>query len=374
MRIAYVSDAIYPYNKGGKEKRLYEMSTRLAAMGNDVHIYCMKWWKGPKDRVEHGVHLHGIGKLRPLYHGERRSIKQGVLFSLDCLKLLFKKFDVVDVDHMPFFPLYTVWLVCLLRRKKMFATWHEVWGQEYWSGYLGGYKGKIGGLIEQFSVRLPNTILSNSQHTTRQIKQALQYNKPVTTISCGLDLHKIMSAQPKQIDNDIMYAGRLLQNKRIDLILLAVAELKKSGQETSCIIVGEGPEKDYLKKLAHTLGITKLVKFHDFYEKDSDIYGLMKASKVFAFPSEREGFGMVAIEANACGTPVVTNLAPNNAAKDLISHGNNGYHFDKTAELFTHSLRTALVDCEKLEQQCVDSAQKFDWAILVDKLSEAYAQ
>ncbi len=350
------------------------MSTRLAAMGHDVHIYCMKWWGGPKDRVEHGVHLHGIGKLHPLYVNERRSIKQGVFFSVDCLKLLFKKFDVVDVDHMPLFPLYTVWLVCLLRRKKMFATWHEVWGEEYWLEYLGGYKGKIGGLIERISIKLPHTIVSNSQHTTKQLKQKLQYNKPVTTITCGLDFQKIVSAQAKDIKNDVMYAGRLLQHKRIDLILLAIADLKKSGQKISCIIVGEGPEKPYLKKLSHTLGITKLVKFHDFYQKDSDIYSLMKASKVFALPSEREGFGMVAIEANACGTPVVTNLADNNAAKDLVRHGDNGFHFDKTSELFVRSLETAMAEGEKLEKKCVDSAKKFDWEILVDKLSEAYAQ
>jgi glycosyltransferase involved in cell wall biosynthesis len=374
MRIAFVSDAIYPYNKGGKEKRLYEMSTRLAAMGHEVHIYSMKWWDGPKDRIEHGVHLHGISKLRPLYDGERRSIKQGVLFSIDCLKLFFKKFDVIDVDHMPFFPLYTVWLVCLLRRKKMFATWHEVWGPDYWKGYLGDYKGKIGGLIEQLSVRLPSMIVSISPHTTTQLKKKLQYSKPITTIACGLDFQKIMAAQPKEIDNDVMYAGRLMQNKRVDLILLAIAELKKTGQDTKCIIVGEGPEKPFLKKLAHTLGITDLVKFHDFYEKDSDIYGLMKASKVFAFPSEREGFGMVAIEANACGTPVVTNLAVNNAAKDLVSHGDNGFHFDETAGLFANSLRTALDEYESLKQQCLDSAQKFDWDTLVNKLSEAYAQ
>jgi glycosyltransferase involved in cell wall biosynthesis len=309
-----------------------------------------------------------------MYEGDRRSIKQGVFFSLACLKLLFKKFDVIDVDHMPFFPLYTVWLVCLLRRKKMFATWHEVWGTPYWKSYIGSNKGKIAGLIEQISVRLPRTIVSISPHTTRQLKIKLQYSKPITTIACGLDFQKIISAKPKEINNDILYAGRLLQNKRVDLILLAVAELKKLGQEINCIIVGEGPEKVYLKKLTHTLGITQLVKFHDFYEKDSDIYGLMKASKVFAFPSEREGFGIVAIEANACGTPVVTNLAPDNAAKDLISHGNNGFHFDKTAGQFVRSLQAALIDYEKLEQQCIDSAKKFDWDILVNKLSEVYAR
>src|SRR3989344_1109907 len=124
MKIAIVSDAVYPYNKGGKEKRIYEISTRLAKLGHEVHIYCMDW--PSLARTLDGVHLHAISPYYPLYSGERRSIRQAILFSLHCLKLIFEDFDVIDVDHMPFFPLYTVKLVCLLKGKKMLATWNEV--------------------------------------------------------------------------------------------------------------------------------------------------------------------------------------------------------------------------------------------------------
>jgi len=46
MKIAIVSDSIYPYNKGGKEKRLFEIATRLVKYGHEITIYTMKWWEG----------------------------------------------------------------------------------------------------------------------------------------------------------------------------------------------------------------------------------------------------------------------------------------------------------------------------------------
>jgi hypothetical protein len=46
MKIAYVYDAVYPWVKGGAEKRIYELSRRLAKRGHDVHCYGMKWWQG----------------------------------------------------------------------------------------------------------------------------------------------------------------------------------------------------------------------------------------------------------------------------------------------------------------------------------------
>lgn len=124
MKIVLVSDAIYPYNKGGKEKRVFELSTRLAKLGHDVHIYTMRWWSTPETtRTENGVQLHAISKKYEMYHGDRRSIKEGVMFAFACLKLLTVKFDVIDVDHMPFFPIITTWIVCVLtfRRKKFLA-------------------------------------------------------------------------------------------------------------------------------------------------------------------------------------------------------------------------------------------------------------
>ncbi|HRN69938.1 MAG TPA: glycosyltransferase family 4 protein [Candidatus Woesebacteria bacterium] len=171
MKIAFVSDAIYPYNKGGKEKRLIDITTRLVAQGHEVHVYCMKWWKEPElHKIERGVHLHAISPLYPLYHGEKRSIKQAILFGLSCLKLIKEDWDVIDVDHMPFYPVIFTKFVCMLKGKKMYATWHEVWGYEYWKKYIG-WKAPIAYMVEQFSVFLPDHILSVTDNTSKRIKK-----------------------------------------------------------------------------------------------------------------------------------------------------------------------------------------------------------
>ena len=138
LRIAFVSDAVYPYNTGGKERRLWEITRRLQLSGVEVHIYTMKWWTGPRDLDLDGVQFHAICKYRPLYHEERRSIAEALIFGLATLKLMVAKFDVLDVDHMPYFPIFAARLVCAARHKRLVVTWHEVWGKEYWQSHLGG--------------------------------------------------------------------------------------------------------------------------------------------------------------------------------------------------------------------------------------------
>ncbi len=51
----------------------------------------------------------------------------------------------------------------------------------------------------------------------------------------------------------------------------------------------------------------------------------MKSARVFVLPSDREGFGLVVLEANACGLPVITVRRPDNAAQNLVVEGKNGF-------------------------------------------------
>ena len=81
MEIAYIYDAVYPWVKGGAEKRVYELSQRMARRGHTVHCYGMKWWQGENVIQRDGVHLHGICEPRPLYSGGRRSMKEAAYFA-----------------------------------------------------------------------------------------------------------------------------------------------------------------------------------------------------------------------------------------------------------------------------------------------------
>lgn len=131
MKIAFVYDAVYPWIKGGAEKRIYELGRRLAKK-HEVHVFGVKWWKGNNIIENDGMVLHGVCSAMELYVNGRRSISGAVIFSIKLLPYLIKeKFDVIDVSAFPYFPCFIGKLVSLLRRTPMIITWHEVWSS-YW--------------------------------------------------------------------------------------------------------------------------------------------------------------------------------------------------------------------------------------------------
>lgn len=361
--IAFVSDAIYPYNKGGKETRLYELSTSLAKLGYDVHIYCMKWWKGEDVRIEDGVHLHGICPYIPLYEGQRRSIKQGIIFGLSCFRLLTAKFDIADIDHMPFFPIYSMRIVCWIRRKKMIGTWNEVWGRKYWTTYLGQVKGTIASLIEKFSVYLPDRIIAISPLTRDNLISEFQVSKQkITVIPCGYNKHEVQQAKRMNTSSDIIFVGRLLSHKNVDVLLRAVRTLKIKFPKILCRVIGVGPELKNLQLLSRELGVDKNVTFHEELSSHKEVLGWMKSSKVFVLPSTREGFGIVVLEANACGLPVITIDHKDNAAR-LIAQ----YVVPLKETVLADKITTVLKSGhEEVKASMEDNSNKYSWQNVVD--------
>lgn len=371
MKLAIVSDAIWPYHNGGKEMRIHELSTRLVESGFDVHIYTMKWWDGPETtRVEQGVTLHAImGKL-PLYEGERRSIKQGIMFGLAAFKLLGEKFDIADVDHMPYFPLFSMKLVCLVKHRPMVATWHEVWGYKYWMRYLGK-AGLVAAMLERLTVLLPNHIVAVSPMTAERLFTMLHSRRPVTLVENGIDYEAIAKLKPAAEASDIVFVGRLLKHKGVDDLLRAVAIVRRTRPDVKCMIISDGPERTNLERLSRELKLTKNVTFTGFVDRDSDKLALVKASKVFALPSVREGFSIVALEALACGLPLVTTDHAENAARRLVTDATGVLVRPHDPEALAAALSAQLDKKRSAEAQA--AARKFDWGRSVKRLSKVYA-
>ena len=361
VRMAFVSDAVMPFNTGGKERRLYEITRRLAAAGVEVHVYTMKWWPGPRSLVLDGVHLHALGKQRSLYQGERRSMGQAVLFGVATIRLLGARFDVIDVDHMPYFPLFTARLVCSLRRRRLVATWHEVWGAAGWRQYLGRLA-PFGTLIERWAARLPDEIVSVSAQTSDRLVRELGVRVPVHTILPGIALAEVAAQPAAEPRVDVLFAGRLLANKNVDLLLRAIALLRPERPGIRCRVVGAGPELPRLMALRDRLSLAGAVEITGFVP-DDEIYGVMKSASVLALPSIREGFGCVVVEANACGVPVVTVDHPDNAARHLIASGGNGYLATVDAVGLARALARALDAAPVMDPRSVaeDAGLLRDW-------------
>jgi glycosyltransferase involved in cell wall biosynthesis len=368
--IAMVTDAIAPYHRGGKEQRYQELVPRLNGYA-DVHVYTMQWWRGSRTTTHAGVTYNAICRFMPLYRGERRSIAQAIVFALACFRLLFVRFDVLEADHMPYLQLFPLKLVALLRRKRLVVTWHEVWDRAQWRRYLGR-AGLLAWWLEGAAMRLPDCTIAASTHTAERLKDRNRGGGPVVVAPNGVDLELVVRTPPAINAVDIVSVGRLLAHKRLDLLLECVALLASAGKPRKCRIVGDGPERQRLIAQASRLGIGHLVDFRHDVDSSEELLSLVKASRLFVFPSEREGFGIAALEAIACGVPVITTSAPNNLARHLVERSARGVVCEPTAEALADAVEAALSEAHDiaLEPDSVWLAE-YDWSIIAARIAGA---
>jgi glycosyltransferase involved in cell wall biosynthesis len=372
MKIAYVHDVIYPYVKGGAEKRVWEMARRLADRGHEVHIFGMKYWDGEDVIEKEGVHLHGVCASQNLYVDGKRSIKTSVRFSWKLLWSFKGDFDVIDAQQFPYFPCFSAKFRSSLMGAPLVITWHEVWG-DYWREYLGR-KGIFGKGIERLTVRLPDKIIPVSERVRRDLIKMRVKSEKMVVVPNGVDLRKIDDVRAEEKVYDLLYAGRFSEHKRVDMLLKALSKVREEIPGTRCCIIGDGPEREWLGKLAKELGIEEGVDFVRFLEREEDLIAGMKSSKIFVLPSTREGFGMSALEANACGLPVVTVRSEMNAASDLVENGLNGLVCGPTPEEMAETILELLKGerYESLSEPSRKVAERYDWSLITDAIEREY--
>jgi len=375
LKIAFIYDAAYPWVKGGAERRIYELSTRLVKRGHEVHWYSLGWWwedEGKVDIEMEGIKLHGVSKPKPLYSEDRRSISEAILFSLHLFNPLFKaKFDVVDCQGFPFFSSFVSKLHQALGRSRMIITLHEVWG-DYWYEYLGS-AGIFGKLVERSMLALTDRYITVSKKTERDL-QAIKKTPKSHIIPNGIDLNQITNVVKADVEVDVLFAGRLIKEKKVDLLIEALSRVVKTHPDIKCMVVGDGPERIKLEKLRDDLNLKGTLEFSGFMDGYNELIRTMKASKLLVLPSEREGFGMVVVEANACGIPVVVVDYPMNAAKDLVKNAKNGYISKPDPQELAKNIMEALKNGDKMRMSSMAMAQDYDWEKIVDQLELVYRE
>ena len=375
MKIAFIYDAVYPFITGGAEKRVYEMARRLVQRGHEVHWYGIGWWwpeNGQKDIEIEGIHLHGVCKPMDLYDDERRSISEAVYFAVRLLpKLGREKFDVIDCQGFPFFSCFTAKINSLFLGSPLVITLHEVWN-DYWYEYLGK-AGFFGKLVEKLMVNLTGRIITVSKKTKADLN-AMKSSEKSVVIPNGIDFNYISKISPSDKKSDIIFAGRLIKEKNVEILIRAIPEVKKKIPDIKCYIIGDGPERAKLDELVRELDIQNNVEFKGFMKDYNDLISYMKSSEVFVLPSTREGFGIVVIEANACGLPVVVVDSKMNAASDLIIDNKNGVISDFSKEDIAENIINMMDKKEKMQNDCIETSREYDWDRIVDSLEEFYKE
>lgn len=184
----------------------------------------------------------------------------------------------------------------------------------------------------------------------------------------------------------VLFVGRIESLKGVDTLLQAMVGLKNKGlfaHDTGClaIIGGEADvstealssEMVRLTRMSSELGLGDIVEFLGKRDQDKLPY-YYSAAEVVVVPSHYESFGLVALEAMACGVPVVASETGGLAF--LIQDGETGFHVPAgDVEALKSRLETILSDevlRSRLGQQAAAYAQSYDWAHISDRILDLY--
>ncbi len=215
-------------------------------------------------------------------------------------------------------------------------------------GYAGGLRGLGLALIrplykvwDRRTAKRVDTFLANSTHTHRQIGRAYKRQSEV----CFPPVRTRFFTYNKDIlrDDYWLAVGALVPYKRFDLAIEAA-----NARKHPLKVVGTGPELERLKALAGPTVTFETAK------TDVQLRDAYRRAKLLIFP-QLEDFGIVAVEAQACGTPVVAYAK--GGANDTVINNATGAHFESQS---VEALLEAIDRCPKHNAlACRENAERF---------------
>ncbi|MBI4917837.1 MAG: glycosyltransferase family 4 protein [Acidobacteria bacterium] len=175
-------------------------------------------------------------------------------------------------------------------------------------------------------------------------------------------------------DGSLLFVGRLVPQKGADVLLRAHAALLARDPETRLDIVGDGESELYLRRLTHYLGTSPAVRFAGWAQGD-DLVAAFQRAAVVAIPSRYEPFGIVALEAMACGRPVVASAVGGLA--EVVSTRIGALVPAEDHLSLAAALARLLADPAAREaagRGAVEAAAGYNWSRIAERTLDVYEQ
>jgi len=169
---------------------------------------------------------------------------------------------------------------------------------------------------------------------------------------------------------DVTYVGRMVNNKGLDRIVDAVANLGSRGIRARLLMVGKGPLLAATKARVAQRGLSPTTHFVEWVESPSDLAEIYRRSRVVVCASTCEGGPRFTVEAMACGTPVVS--SPVGMMKELVRDGVNGAPCGFDLASLTGALERVLAD-EAARKRMGAAAREATLAFEYSKVLRGYA-
>lgn len=377
MNIVFVSE-FFPRSesgelRGGAESRLFFIAKNLATRHAITIVSSME------ERMERATTMFG-GNVRILRAGRPRTFTQAgsffgrASFIRDTIRLLNGlSGDILDGQN--FISYLPAWYTRGRFRKKV-MTVHDIWRGRWIS--LFGPTGVVGEVYEAHVLGKPWDLVIANSHETKKRLERLRLKRPVAieVIYNGIEAETLERPMLEKYPRPtVTYVGRLVEYKRVQDLIAAVARVRRSLPAVRLKIIGLGPYESALRASAHDAGVSDAVEFVGHVPNHSSVLDVIARSHVFSLPSIIEGFGMVTLEAMALGVPFVNADIP---VTREVTAGRGGLFFvPGNIDAFAAKLLAVLQNADTkraLGQAGRERARDFRWDVIAKQTEECYKQ
>jgi glycosyltransferase involved in cell wall biosynthesis len=324
MRICIIYDCLYPYTIGGAERWYRNLADKLAEQGHDVTYLTRRQW-GARERVETaGFRVIAVAPRTELYANGRRRILPPILFGLGTFWHLIRfgrRYDVVHTASFPYFSLLAAGLTRRLGGFRLIVDWHEVWTREYWCDYLGDLGGTLGWFIQKRCLSIRQRAYCFSRLHERRLHE-YRVRGPVIVLRGQFEGEPALELSPA--DSLVVFAGRHISEKRPEAVVHAVARARSRIPGLRAAVYGDGPERRRVLAAIAANDLQEAIEAPGFVDRE-DLDNVLARALCLVLPSEREGYGLVVLEALSRGTPAIVTADDDNAATEFIIEGVNGF-------------------------------------------------
>lgn len=317
-------DVIRDYSYGGAEHSIYNISIQLAKLGYNVHIFTSS--------IDNKDSIENYDRINIFRYGKNFNIGSAPM----SLKLLYRPLSHdVDIVHSHLGNLPAPIAAHIYAKKKnkpLIVSYH--------GDYTGGYGGSVRRLgiyvhdryIAEKLLSSADIIISPTECYIEESKFLNKFREKIVVIPNGIDIKEYDINLSKEKCRDILklpqdkkiilFVGSIAPHKGPDVLLKAISKIEKNMRDIKLVFVGTGVMVNELKILSEKLGIKKIVDFVGFVDGYKKVM-YYKSSDIFVLPTiESEMFGIVNLEAMACGIPVVASRI--GGIPDLVNDGENG--------------------------------------------------
>jgi glycosyltransferase involved in cell wall biosynthesis len=297
---------------GGAEIHLHEIFGRIAALGHHVRLITSGWPGAAPNAELDGMQVTRVAGRHTFALRGRGAVRAA---------LARDRWDVVveDINKLPLFLASLTRLPFCVIIPHLFGTtaFHEA----SWP---------VASLVWLAERPVPRAYRRAAFHaisesTRRDLIARGVSGERITVIEPGVDSRWYAPdpAEPKTEAPTFLYVGRLKRYKGVEIALRALAAARRVRQDLTLDIAGQGDDRPRLERLSHELGLAgTAVRFLGFVS-EAEKRRLLRRAWALVFPSPKEGWGIVAVEASASGTPVLASDSP--GLRDSVRHERTGF-------------------------------------------------